>query len=133
MGLKEFIYRKGTIGQTARHIGKDYLELKSFLIENKSIYNFDESVVEKKNLYRKILSARAMVFFNSYPSIYSLYSYFLEEELPWNNLIDCVIFIINTEAGTYIMTDFGSKTYFRIREVVHQELLKVGVPEEDLS
>ncbi len=133
MGLKEFIYRKGTIGQTARHIGKDYLELKSFLIENKSIYNFDESVVEKKNLYRKILSARAMVFMNSYPSVYSLYSYFLKEELPWNNLIDFVIFIINTEAGTYIMTDFGSETYFRIREVVHQELLKVGVPEEDLS
>ena len=56
-----------------------------------------------------------------------------KEELPWNNLIDFVIFIINTEAGTYIMTDFGSETYFRIREVVHQELLKVGVPEEDLS
>lgn len=129
MGIKEFIYRKGTVGQTARHIGKVYLKLKP----NTTVKTLNDNSFDKESLYSIILLQRAMSFINLSPTIYNNYINSLIEKVLWGSLEHLVIFIIETEANTNLMIDFGSKTYFLVSKIVYEELLKVGVPEADLA
>ena len=69
MGIKEFIYRKGTVGQTARHIGKVYLKLKP----NTTVKTLNDNSFDKESLYSIILLQRAMSFINLSPTIYNNY------------------------------------------------------------